>query len=319
MKVSSIIKNPVARKVTNSIKIPIRKVLAGAMMMTAVLGGSAVANAKTTNNDRVINQTEVVSAEGAKALASMTLQSPTVPKVHNNSIDKRIIGIAENNDEIASNTQILNDLYNSCGTYVTSIYAQHILDNTYFNEKLLKKTNLRPYYDLLCYSRTNFQPYRSQPELSYETYLERIEQASKHFEEVYNPWIEGILVSVINSNNLSFEEANKILDNIVVDNTWTNKDGYDRDVNRFMFVLERSNKDLNSVKVKSDILAYKMYLIDNMYYKYVSGLLGIHRLLYGNDSIDGGFYRESGTRNADSPITEVIGANIDPLVYIYEK
>jgi hypothetical protein len=206
MKVSSIIKNPVARKVTNSIKTPIRKALAGAMMMTAVLGGTAVVNAKTTNNERAINRTEVISAEGAKALASMTLQSPTVPNVHNNSIDKRIIGIAENNDEIASNTQILNDLYNSCGTYVTSIYAQHILDNTYFNEKLLKKTNLRPYYDLLCYSRTNFEPYRSQPELSYETYLERIEQASKHFEEVYNPWIEGILVSVINSNNLSFEE-----------------------------------------------------------------------------------------------------------------
>lgn len=52
MKVSSIIKNPVARKVTNSIKLPMRKAIAGAMMMTAVLGGTAVANAKTTNNDR---------------------------------------------------------------------------------------------------------------------------------------------------------------------------------------------------------------------------------------------------------------------------
>ena len=84
MKVSSITKNPVARKVTNSIKSPMRKAVAGAMMMTAVLGAT-VANAKTTNNDRVINHTEIVSAEGAKALASMTLQSPTVPKVHINS------------------------------------------------------------------------------------------------------------------------------------------------------------------------------------------------------------------------------------------
>ena len=317
MKVSSITKNPVARKVTNSIKSPMRKAIAGAMMMTAVLGGTAVANAKTNNNDRIINQTEVVSAEGAKALASMTLQSPTVPTQINNSIKNRIANSAETQTEREEDCKAIDMLFKNYGTYVATIYCQHALNNEYCNTRLLKNTNMTKYYNL--FKAESAELHAEFPYIplaaDFSAYKNTIDQVAKHIDEVYEPWFNNYIASIANGNDLSFDKCNKALDEVVKSNSWADIDYYNEQVNVFLFVCKRSNKDVNSIKIKSDLLAYKMFLIDTMYYNNVFENTGLYDLIHGY-ALDN--YVVNGSR-IDSAYEDIVGAKINPLVYIYEK
>ena len=273
MKVSSIIKNPVARKVTNSIKTPMRKAVASAMMMTAVLGGTAVANAKTTNNDRVINQTEVVSAEGAKALASMTLQSPTVPKVHMNSLDRRILALYPAGPERNQNLQVLNQTYNDYGTYVASIYIQHLLDQEYFVERFLKKTDWNKVLE-------TFESNRGEDFITEEQCQNSIDFIIDNLSNTYSPWILGKINNLISSGDFSFENCNKMLDDIANTNSWIDKEWYD------LQVLRATNIMNDSVDAKALTLAHKVRLIGCEYVRNLAN--SVHRtfgyMIYGNSS-----------------------------------
>ncbi len=317
MKVSSIVKMPI-----------LRKVAASAMMMTTVLGGASVVNAKPSNNNKTINQTEVVSSEGAKALASQIIQGPTITKERFTILDNRMMQLYTSESEKAQLKEIIDETYNKQGTFLTTVWGQHSLFNEYFNERVLKdNTKIQKYYnkyvsnlkaDAQACRETgnNWQElgdieqknywYEKAKKIEngiydYNTCLKKVNAFSKYLDEQYEPWFFAHIQSSIEEGKLSFADWDKKLDDLVAanDGDWADKSEYDKAI----FIYTKVVPDLNNTKEKARFIAYKVFLLDKMFYTHMAEKFGLFNLLI----------RES-YENKNSALKEAY-SNCNPLDY----
>ncbi len=262
MKVSSII-NPITQKVTNSMKSPIRKAVAGAMMMTAVLGGSSVVNAKMINNDRTINQTEVVSAEGAKALASQSVQIQDIYGGYFDSkrLDALYLSIfAKTPSERATMKSEIKDIRSQYGNYLTAMFLEVSMYDKLLNENVLKSdSEFDKYYNLA--KQNNYSRLSAYDKDSYKKAAQELSQNIDQLNEYFL-----ITISELYQNGkTSYEDCSKKLDEIMQiqanalpeeDKTYIlNK--YNERIQKF----EKHFSGSNSNNVKEEIIAYKTFLI----------------------------------------------------------
>ena len=260
MKVSSIIKNPVAQKVTNSIKAPMRKAVASAMMMTAVLGGSAVANAKTTNNDRVINQTEVVSAEGAKALASQNVQLQDIYGGHFDSkrLDALYLSIfAKTPSERATMKNEIKDIRSQYGNYLTAMFLEVSMFDKLLNEDVLKSDSaFEKYYNLAKQNNAS-----SLSAYDKNSYKQTAQELSQNIDQL-NEYFLTTIAELFQNGKTSFEDCSKKLDEIMQ----IQADAFPQEktniLNNYKEKVQKFEKSFSgSSNGKEEIIAYKTFLI----------------------------------------------------------
>ena len=260
MKVSSIIKNPVTQKVTNTIKTPMRKAVAGAMMMTAVLGGTAVANAKTTNNDRVINQTEVVSAEGARALASQNIQLQDVYGGYFDSkrLDALYLSIfAKTPSERATMKNEIKNIRSQYGNYLTAMFLEVSMFDKLLNEDVLKSDSaFDKYYNLA--KQNNASRLSAYDKNSYK---QTAQELSQNIDQL-NEYFLTTIAELFQNGKTSFEDCSKKLDEImrVQANAFPEEkasilNNYNEKIKQFEKSFSGSNNG------KEEIIAYKTFLI----------------------------------------------------------
>ena len=261
MKVSSIVKNPVVKKVTNSIKSPMRKAVAGAMMMTAVLGGTAIANAKTTNNDRVINHTEVVSAEAAKALASQNVQLQDLYGGYFDSkrLDALYLSIfAKTPSERATMKNDIKDIRSQYGNYLTAIYLEISMFDKLLNDDVLKSDSaFEKYYNLAKQNNAS-----SLSAYDKNSYKQAAQEVSQNIDQL-NEYFVATIGELFQDGKTSFEDCSKRLDEIMQ----IQADAFPQEktniLNNYKEKVQKFEKSFSGSRSngKEEIIAYKTFLI----------------------------------------------------------
>ncbi len=260
MKVSSIMKNPVTQKVTNTIKTPMRKAVAGAMMMTAVLGGTAVANAKTTNNDRVINQTEVVSIEGAKALASQNIQLQDIYGGYFDSkrLDALYLSIfAKTPSERATMKNEIKNIRSQYGNYLTAMFLEVSMFDKLLNEDVLKSDSaFDKYYNLA--KQNNASRLSAYDKNSYK---QTAQELSQNIDQL-NEYFLTTIAELFQNGKTSFEDCSKKLDEIMLVQANAFPEEKASILNNYNEKIKQFEKSFSgSNNGKEEIIAYKTFLI----------------------------------------------------------
>ena len=103
--------------------------------MSALLAGSVALGAtnpvKTTKQNSIPNQTEVVSKDGAEAVKVMTLPQqpkPAVPTVHNKKLDDKFLNFCETEEDKRIVNDFISNTYKQSGSYLGSATIQQNLD-----------------------------------------------------------------------------------------------------------------------------------------------------------------------------------------------
>lgn len=191
----------------------------------------------------------------------------SVPTVHNLKLDKALRKYIESNDDKEYIEGIINNVYKDNGTYMGSALMQHEIDLQHLCSFMSGNTDILIKNDINPELGKTIKGFGS---AFYKTVTPREEKVIKWLMEGYSP-------SVI--NNLKFDhiptaaEVCKRLDNIA--NT---KAGFTRDeiLEYTVFNNEFINRKLNrrnDTQAMSDLIAYKIYLIDKiMFEKEVKGV-----------------------------------------------
>lgn len=234
-------------------------------VVSALIAGSAALYASNpVVKEAKPNQTEVVSKAGAEALKVTSLQEvnqTSIPTVHNTKLDNTLRKFAKNEDEKKAVNDILSSIYKKHGTFLSSVLLQHEIDRQ--NLKAFLDCN----NDLLIENNIN-------PELGKEIkgYGEEFSKTIKPNADEMTDWMKDDYTPTIYSF-LRFEktpnadEVIKKLDHIAAKNA-----GFDlREQVRYFessdVYKQKALKERTDTQAKSDLAAYKMFLIDKLIMK----------------------------------------------------
>ena len=251
--------------------------IAKAGIIGGLLMGAVTLNATnpiTKNKTPEQNQTEIVSKEGAAALRAASLQGvqqTAVPTVHNQKLDKALRKYIESADDREYIDGIINNTYKDNGTYLGSALMQHEINLQHLcsfmsgNTDILIKNNINPEL-----GRT----IKGFGDAFYKTVTPKEEMVIEWLMNGYSP---SVIKNLQFDHKPTAEEVCKRLDNIA--NT---KAGFTRDEiidytalnNRFIKNKIKMKKDAQSM---SDLIAYKIYLIDKMIFEKELSDMGIFR------------------------------------------
>ena len=240
------------------------------IVRTGVLGGllmGAVTLNSTNpikNTDKIPNQTEVVSKEGAAALRAASLQGvqqASVPDVHNQKLDKALRKYIESADDREYIDGIINNTYKDNGTYLASALMQHEINLQHLcsfmcgNTDILIKNNINPEL-----GRT----IKGFGAAFYKTVTPREEMVIEWLMNGYSP---SVRKSLQFDRKPTAEEVATRLDNIA-----KTKSGFTRDELIEYYALNdefiyKKLKKRNNTQAMSDLIAYKMFLIDKMMFE----------------------------------------------------
>ena len=251
--------------------------IAKAGILSGLLMGAVTLNATnpiTKTKAPEQNQTEIVSKEGAAALRATSLQGiqqVSVPTVHNQKLDNALRKYIESPEDKEYIDGIINNIYKDNGTYLGSALMQHEIDMQQLcsfmsgNHDVLIKNNINPEFGKTI---KEFGP------AFYKTVTPREEKVVNWLMNSYTPNL---------TNDLQFDHkptAEEVC--IRLDNIAKTKAGFTRDDiidytalnNRFIKNKIKMNKDTQSM---SDLIAYKIYLIDKIMFEKELGGIGVFK------------------------------------------
>ena len=229
-----------------------RKFIATTMIATSV----AVADVNNLNAKDTLNtsiQTEVISKAGAEALKSNAYTLEVTNPERNKNLEKLYIKSCENGKSVKEKKKSLDAIYRVFGTYGATIEVQRQIDDAY----LAKAFNSYTGHYVLTDSARN--------------------DADQKIED-FNQWKNDIFYTELFKSELEmyeeepFPSAEKAIS--VIDNHINNPNFFsEADVefyNNESEVFKSLQTESESVQAKSDLLAYKVHLLNSLAFsKYI--------------------------------------------------
>ena len=255
----------------SAVNSTVRKFVFGAAIAgTAMLLGAS-SPIKNTRAESEPQKTELMSRETANALRVNSLQqTPTVPTVQNPKLDATLKKFAESQEEIQAFAELQNNVYSDYGTYLGSALLQKEIDKQMLWAFLYGRT------DLLISNNINVklgEKIKGFGEAFYKTITPNA--------DIVNNW-KHKYSDIINSNlyfdhKPTAEEVSDRLDYIAENKCNFTKEEiiqYKVYCNDF---LHNHIKDKRGIQPASDLLAYKMFMIDKLNFAkelYGTGVFG---------------------------------------------
>lgn len=247
-------------------------VKAGAL--SALLAGSTAmyASNPTKEVNNTLNQTEVVSKAGADALKAANMQiiqQETIPTVHNPNLDATLQKFIESKEDKAYIDNIINNVYKNNGTFLGSVLMQQEIDFQQLCSFLLGNTDIQ--------IKNNINPDLGNEIQSMGTdFFKSIESDKDNlisfFSDNYLPSIVKLLSNTkAKDGNSVNEHMDKIADNLSYFND-KDKLAYKKACNNF--IKEKNKDNFNNID-KANLSAYKMFVIDKMFYSKLLSAYGI--------------------------------------------
>lgn len=245
--------------------LSINGIKAGAVALM-LAGAGALYASNPVKNDSQPNQTEVVSKEGAEALKAQSVtglasvNQTSVPTIHNPKLDRNLRKFIESEDDKQYVDNIINNVYKNNGTYLASALMQHEINHQNFyafltgNTGVLIKNNINPSLG------------REIKGFGSKFYV----SVADNKNNIIN-WIDDTYNKLLN-NSLRFDhkptaaEVSTRLDDFVKTKAGFTRDeildyyGYNDG-----FITDEIKKK-NDTQSMSDLIAYKIFLIDKMIY-----------------------------------------------------
>lgn len=242
----------------SAVNSTVRKFVFGAAIAgTAMLLGAS-SPIKNTRAESEPQRTELMSRETANALRVNSLQqTPTVPTVHNPKLDATFKKFAESTEELNSFNNLLSNIYTGNGTYLGSALLQKEIDIQMLYALITKNTNV--------VIKNNINPQLGR---KIEGFGDPFYATITPNAEIIDKWSDRY-TQIIN-NNLQFdhkptaEEVSDRLDYIAENKMKFTKEEiiqYKVYCNDF---LHNHIKDKRGIQPASDLLAYKMFMIDKI-------------------------------------------------------
>ena len=217
-------------------------------------------------------KTELMSKEASEALKLNSLQQTqqSVPTVHNYNLDATLMKFAENSDEIKEYNSFLNELYSNNGTYLGGVVVQNVNDIFMLKALIKKNTNL--------IINNNINPQLGK---KIEGFGEPFYKTITPNAEIIDKWLDNY--SQVIDKNLQFdhkptaEEVSDRLDFIAENKCSFTKEEiihYHVYCNDFLY---NKLKDKKGTQAVTDLLAYKMFMIDKLNFAkelYGTGVFG---------------------------------------------
>ena len=245
----------------------------GALLMgsVALKATNPITNVNKTPNQ---NQTEIVSKEGAEALKAASLQGvqqTAVPTVHNQKLDKALRKYIESNDDKEYIDGIINNIYKDNGTYLGSALMQHEINLQQLCSFMSGN------HDILIKNSINQDLGRTIKEFGpafYKTVTPREEKVVNWLMNSYTP---QLLKDLEFNHKPTAEEVCIRLDNIA-----KTKAGFTRDELIEYYALNdefiyKKLKKKNDTQAMSDLIAYKMFLIDKIVFEKELDRIGVFK------------------------------------------
>ena len=235
----------------------------GTLLMSAV---ALKASNPITNVNKTPNQTEVVSKEGASALRAASLgvnevQQGTVQTVRNKRIDNIFRKFAENANDLNEINRIINNVYKNYGTFLASAQIQHELDRQQLYILLKEKTGKL--------AKINPSLGKEVKEIG-PNFYKSVRANGKHVEKWLNEeYTPSVLALLDFDHKPTAEEVIKRLDDIAEGKAnFTIDDIIDYHVFSDYFIEKNINNKKDNLSM-SDLIAYKMFVIDKIIFKKV--------------------------------------------------
>ena len=227
-------------------------VLAGSMFM----GATAPMSAKNTQKP---TQTELVSREGAEAMrAASGVEAPTqeVPTVHNPKLDATLRKFIETDDDRTTLEGIIKSSYEQYGTYCASAIIQHLIDYANMSAFLNGKTYVLTKNGVNTKLGEEIESFGSD---FYKNIINKADSITGWMDNSYTPNI----FSALSFN--SKPNAKEVIDKL--DYIAQNKIPFAKeDLTEYIMLsanfTEKKTSTKNNTQALSDIIAYKMFLID---------------------------------------------------------
>lgn len=238
--------------------VAMKVVLGVAVVSIAMLLGAS-SLIKNTRQEKEPVQTELMSKESAEALRLNSLQQTkqSVPTVHNPKLDGMFLKFAESSEEVNSCNKLLSEIYVGNGTYLGSALLQKEIDIQMLYALITKNT--------IVVIKNNINPNLGKKINSYgEVFFKTITPNS----ELIDKWLDKY-TQVIN-RNLQFdhkptaEEVNDRLDYIAENKCNFTKDEIIEYRVYCHDFLRNKIKDKKGIQAVSDMIAFKMYIIDKL-------------------------------------------------------
>lgn len=232
--VKSIISSPLTRKVATM-----------AMLTTSVTLASAN-NLNTNNVNNETNQTELMSYEAATSLIAKTVDIIDCSE-HNKKLNKLILKNFDKTKDAKEIKTLINETYRTLGTFGATIELQRMLDDI----SIEKTINLYlSHFSLLDKNRNIAQQIISQfygwKDNVFYTDLKN-EEMTLHFSK----------------NSLSANDYINKIDKHINNNKFFNQEEIDF-YKTYSKKFVSQQKDKNSLQAKSDLLAYKVHLLNSL-------------------------------------------------------
>lgn len=219
------------------------------LVISSLLCGIATADAGNKNNKRKNITTEVVSKDVAQSLQSNIFNLGTFSQEHNRKLDRAFLKIIDSKTSSKDKKQYLDSLYNNLGTFGATIELQRNIDDYYMQNT----------FEIFCghYNFTNKD-------------IIKIEEMSSKFnqwkEEVLYPGLEQKEKALQTDSFLSAEKAIEIVDKHLLNKTFFIDGDFDI-YNSACENFKSKQTDKNSAMSKSDLLAYKVHILNALAFK----------------------------------------------------
>lgn len=242
----------------SAVNSTVRKFVFGAAIAgTAMLLGAS-SPIKNTRAESEPQRTELMSRETANALRVNSLQqTPTVPTVHNPKLDATLKKFAENSEEAKIYNDFINSVYINNGSYLGSVILQNETDVQMLTALIKKNTNF--------IIRNNINPQLGR---KIEGFGENFYRTITPNSEIIDKWLDTY--SQIIGKNLEFdhkptaEEVSDRLDFIAENKMKFTKEEIIQYKVYCSDFLHNHIKDKRGIQPASDLLAYKMFMIDKI-------------------------------------------------------
>ena len=237
----------------------------GAAMVTMVAGAVTLGNASAKSiqsQEKTAEQpTELVSNEGAVAIetSAMTPPESEVPSVHNKKLDEIMRKYVEDDEERLYAENLIKDLYETNGTFLGSALLQHEIDVCNLYAFITGNTNV------MINNGINPELGRKIASFGADFYKTITPQKDSIANWMVNEYSQAVRNTLRFDHRPSAKEVDSKLGEIFrTEIAKTNEDRADYDVKivRFISRPERNNKPSWDTQYMSDLIAYKMYLID---------------------------------------------------------
>lgn len=219
--------------------------VATAMLATAVIG----TNAETIKNKQQNNaeQTELVSKETAQALKSNAIALNNKSIEHNKKIDKVYIKNCEPEKSVKNKKSSLDAMYNVYGSYGANIQIQTAIDTHFI------KGTINSYLEHLSFLNEN----RAKAQSIFSEFYEW--QNNEFYSDLY----QEELKMYEKEEYPSVETAINFVDKQILNPKYFEK-GDIKIYEKGCDIFKSEQKDGNSPQGKSDLLAYKVHLMNSL-------------------------------------------------------